>query len=69
LLVKVGVKILNLVFILMQVVPIFGAFLVPLMAYTNYRVYRSVYVRSIGYVERQTVAAPPSELQESAPSA
>jgi hypothetical protein len=70
LLVKIGVNLLNLIFILMQVVPIFGAFLVPLMAYTNYRVYRGVYTRALGQGQRQVIAAPAApKLQESAPSA
>jgi Zn finger protein HypA/HybF involved in hydrogenase expression len=46
-LVKWGVRLLNLVLILLQPVPILGAFLVPLMAFTNYRVYRSVYAGTL----------------------
>jgi len=47
-LVKWGVRLLNLVLILLQPVPVLGAFLVPMMAFTNYRVYRSVYASTLG---------------------
>jgi hypothetical protein len=46
-LVKWGVRALNLVLILLQPVPGFGALLVPVMAYTNYRVYRGVYTQAV----------------------
>ncbi|HYG73420.1 MAG TPA: hypothetical protein VEK08_00200 [Planctomycetota bacterium] len=46
-LVKWGVRALNLLLILLQIVPVLGAFVVPLMAYTNYAVYRGVYSRAL----------------------
>ena len=45
--VKWGVRLLNLVLILLQPIPGLGALRVLAMAYTNYRVYRGVYVKSL----------------------
>jgi hypothetical protein len=47
LLVKWAVRLLNLILILLQPIPGLGALLVMAMAYTNYCVYRGVYVRSL----------------------
>jgi Zn finger protein HypA/HybF involved in hydrogenase expression len=45
--VKWFVRILNLMLILLQLVPLMGLIVVPLMAYTNYRVYRGVFVSAL----------------------
>jgi hypothetical protein len=53
---KWGVRVLNLVLILLQAIPGFGAVMVPVMAYTNYRVYREVYTQAVN--SAPTPAAP-----------
>jgi hypothetical protein len=45
--VKWSVRVLNLLLILLQLIPPLGLIVVPLMAYTNYRVYRGVYEHSL----------------------
>jgi hypothetical protein len=68
-LVKWGVRVLNLMLILLQPVPILGGLLVPIMAYTNYRVYRGVYVQAVASTPPAApiAVAAPAQPQTQAP--